>query len=83
MTDNEHVIHEKAIMLQSTYHETTPVLTDFVRGDSTLAEYLETIEKTVIRQHLLSNEGNISKTAKDLGMIRQNLQHKIKKYGLT
>ncbi|MBQ4595851.1 MAG: hypothetical protein IJB14_02665, partial [Firmicutes bacterium] len=30
----------------------------------------------------MENGGNISKTAKDLGMLRQNLQHKIKKYGL-
>lgn len=83
MTDNEHVLHEKDIMLQSAYHETSPVLFDFVRGDSSLAEYLETIEKTVIQQHLMGNGGNISKTAKDLGMVRQNLQHKIKKYNLV
>lgn len=48
-----------------------------------LSEYLESIEKTVIRQHLIGNDGNVSKTAKELGMVRQNLQHKIKKYHLV
>lgn len=82
MADNEHVLHEKDLNIQCSYHETSPLISDFVREKSSLAEYLENIEKTVIQRHLLSNEGNISKTAKDLGMLRQNLQHKIKKYGL-
>ena len=45
-------------------------------------EYLEEIEETVIRRHLTANGGNVTKAAKDLQMLRQNLQHKIKKYGI-
>lgn len=82
MADNQHVLDEKDISIMQSYRETSPLLSAFVREDSTLAEYLESIEKTVIQQHLLNNEGNISKTAKELGMLRQNLQHKIRKYGL-
>ncbi len=82
MADQEHVLNETDLSIERSYHETSPFISDFVRERSSLAEYLENIEKTVIKRHLLNNEGNISKTAKDLGMVRQNLQHKIKKYGL-
>ncbi|MDO4546167.1 MAG: sigma 54-interacting transcriptional regulator [Bacillota bacterium] len=82
LADKEHVLNEKDISIEQSYRETSPLISDFVREDSSLAEYLENIEKTVIRRHLIENEGNISKTAKELGMVRQNLQHKIKKYEL-
>lgn len=54
----------------------------FVETGGSLADYLSGIEETVIRQYLTANDNNVSKTAKDLGMLRQNLQHKIKKYGI-
>lgn len=83
LADKEHVLTEKDILLQRGYLGDSPEISGFERGGSTLSEYLETVEKTVIRRRLLENECNISKTAKDLGMLRQNLQHKIKKYGLA
>ena len=55
---------------------------NYVETGGSLAEYLSGIEETVIRQYLTANDNNVSKTAKDLGMLRQNLQHKIKKYGI-
>ena len=82
LADKEHVLNEKDINIQKTYQESSHMIAGFEREHATLAEYLEIIEKTVIRKHLMENEGNVSKTAKDLGMLRQNLQHKIKKYGL-
>ena len=82
MADKEHVLADKDVNIQRAYYEASPMVTGFDKGDSTLSEYLETVEKTLIRRHLLENEGNVSKTAKDLGMLRQNLQHKIKKYDL-
>ncbi len=82
MADHEHVLHETDLNIEHSYHEASPLISDFVQERLRLAEYLENIEKTVIERHLLNNGGNISKTAKDLGMVRQNLQHKIKKYGL-
>ena len=45
-----------------------------------LPEYLEEIEKDLIRRTLEENHFNISKAAKKLGIKRQTLQHKIKKY---
>ena len=82
MADKEHVLTEKDVLLQRGAAEEQPMISGFQKDDSTLAEYLETVEKTVIAGYLMENGGNISKTAKDLGMLRQNLQHKIKKYGL-
>ena len=45
-----------------------------------LPEYLADIEQTVIRRYMTINGGNVTKTARDLGLLRQNLQHKLKKY---
>lgn len=45
-----------------------------------LPDYLEEIEKKVIEKNLENNNYNISQTAKELGIKRQTLQYKIKKY---
>ena len=42
---------------------------------------LEEIEKQVIDKTLKKHKGNLTKTAKELGIIRQTLYNKIKKYG--
>jgi two-component system nitrogen regulation response regulator NtrX len=39
-------------------------------------------EREFIAQKLLENDGNISKTAKSIGLERSNLHRKIKAYGL-
>ena len=82
LADNEHVLTDKDIKINRSYSHTSPLVSEFSREASTLSEYLGNIERTVIQQHLVRNEGNVTKTANDLGMVRQNLQHKIKKYGL-
>ena len=50
--------------------------------DTSLPNYLEEIEKGIIIKTLKANDNNISKTARKLGIKRQTLQHKIKKYSL-
>lgn len=85
MAGDEHVIGAEDIPepVGSDYpaaHEKLQM--DFGRDGESLAEYLARIEETTIRHHLAANDGNVSKTAAELGMLRQNLQHKIKKYGL-
>ncbi|MDO4517709.1 MAG: sigma 54-interacting transcriptional regulator [Bacillota bacterium] len=82
MADDGHVLDEEALTIGSDYQRVPTGVSDYVASDSSLSEYLENLERTVIKQHLLRNDRNISKTAKDLGMLRQNLQHKIKKYGI-
>ena len=46
-----------------------------------LPEYLESLEKEMIREALAGEGGNISRAADYLGIKRQTLQHKMKKYG--
>ncbi|KUP06120.1 hypothetical protein Q73_11870 [Bacillus coahuilensis m2-6] len=45
-----------------------------------LDQYLAIKEKQYIKQGLVKNEYNITKTAKELGMSRQNLQYRMKKH---
>jgi len=82
MADDEHVISADNIDISETYREKPSKISGFDESEAGLAEYLEEIEQTVIRQHLAANGGNVAKTARDLQMVRQNLQHKLKKYGI-
>lgn len=45
-----------------------------------LPAILENIERDIICKELLKNDWNISKTSRELGIMRQALQYKIKKY---
>ncbi|HZK01110.1 MAG TPA: helix-turn-helix domain-containing protein, partial [Tissierellaceae bacterium] len=54
--------------------------TSILDMDKSLPDYLEEIEKKVIKESLEGNDNNISQTAKELGIKRQTLQYKIKKY---
>ena len=83
MADEGHVLTEKDINIQKNFREIPGSIAGFPGGETTLAEYLEATEEAVIRQYLAENEGNVSKTARELGMLRQNLQHKLKKYSIT
>ncbi len=47
-----------------------------------LDKYLEGIEKRIIAKCLSKNRNNITKTSRELGVSRQRLQYKIKKYGI-
>ncbi|SES89052.1 sigma-54 interaction domain-containing protein [Anaerobranca gottschalkii] len=49
----------------------------------TLPEILEKLEVEVITEKLKELNGNISKTAEELGISRQNLQYKLKKYKIS
>ncbi|MCR6544533.1 sigma-54 interaction domain-containing protein [Dehalobacterium formicoaceticum] len=48
----------------------------------TLQSILAETEKNLIKQYLAQNRNNITKTAQDLGISRQNLYYKIKTLGL-
>lgn len=47
-----------------------------------LPGYIESIERVIIEEALKRHEGNVSKTAEALGVKRQALQYKIKKFNL-
>jgi arginine utilization regulatory protein len=50
--------------------------------NKTLDEILKKIEISLINEALSNYNGNISKSAEKLGIKRQTLQHKMKKYGM-
>ena len=81
MAGDEHVLSEKLLQMP-VRHDT--VGQDISKWDrrGPLPEYLEALEKELIREVLLDEGGNITRTAETLGLKRQNLQHKIRKYGL-
>lgn len=52
-------------------------------SDNTLEETVNSFEKRYIEQKLKENDGNISRTAKILGISRQSLQYRLKKHQLS
>ncbi|GAA0769469.1 sigma 54-interacting transcriptional regulator [Clostridium subterminale] len=52
------------------------------RGDISLNEYIDNIEKNIIEKSYQKNNNNITKTSEELKISRQNLQYKLKKYEL-
>ncbi|MDM5186952.1 sigma 54-interacting transcriptional regulator [Bacillus sp. DX4.1] len=52
-------------------------------ASKTLKHTIKEMEKEYINQVLKENKGNISQTAKFLGLSRQNLQYRLKKYNLN
>lgn len=55
---------------------------NFGESGETLDQLLVNVERGVLINALLENRGNISKTARKLGISRQNLQHRIKRNGI-
>jgi len=55
---------------------------EVIYGEKKLEDHLEEIEKEIIIKTLKENNMNITKSAKSLGIKRQGLQYKIRKYSL-
>ena len=49
---------------------------------SDIDHHLKDLEEDLIRKALAENRGNVTKTAKALNLSRQNLQYRIRKYGI-
>jgi Nif-specific regulatory protein len=52
-------------------------------GDGSLRQLVERYEERMVRDALARNDNNVSATAKALGLSRQMLHEKIKKYGIV
>ncbi len=81
LSDKEHVLTEKLLQMPQ------EAAIDNVQGDydpeeMSIDKYLEALEINIIKEKMADFGGNISKTAEVLGIKRQTLQHKIKKYQL-
>lgn len=78
LADKEHVLTEKQILIQEAYHEKGS--NDYDAEKESLDQYMARLENDIIRETMVLCGGNISKAAKQLGIKRQTLQHKLKKY---
>ena len=81
LTNGEHEITEKLLRVPQevgTFRASNSI--EEIEGP--IDEYLKELEKTLIKEALHKNKGNISQGAKALGIKRQTLQHKMKKYDL-
>jgi len=54
----------------------------YIPEKSSLNEIIKETERQVIENVLRSNDGNITKAAKSLGILRQNLQYRMRKLGI-
>ena len=80
MADNEHVLTKKHLNMPDTRYSKEPPVR--YREGEPLDEYLGILEEQIITDEMLRANGNISKAAEALGIRRQTLQHKLKKYGI-
>ena len=80
LADKEHVLTEKQILVQEAYHEKGG--NDYDPEKESLDQYMARLENDIIREMMVLCGGNISKAAKQLGIKRQTLQHKLKKYNV-
>lgn len=82
MADTEHVLTEKLLQMPWKDRSIGKVIESRDLTES-LDQYLADIEKELIRGAIISQGGNISKAAEELGIKRQTLQHKLKKYQIV
>ncbi|MEJ2536173.1 MAG: sigma-54 dependent transcriptional regulator, partial [Calditrichia bacterium] len=59
------------------------LLLSFLHHPGTLKDITESIEKFYIQEKLKQNKGNITHTARDLGLSRVGLQKKIQRYNIS
>jgi len=85
MIGDEHVInrehlpnHVEELLVQRSIKSDS---VDYNDIDS-LPEYLGKLESDIIEYHHKQFGGNVTKTAEKLGLSRQNLQHKLRKYDI-
>lgn len=79
--DGDELLREKhiAFTCKNNYRDDS---NNLILKDESLAEMLGSIEYRIIDRTLKECDGNIAQAAQRLGMKRQNLQYKIKKYDI-
>ena len=82
LAGKDHVLTEKSIRIQSTEQSAKSLKNAYDPRECSMDEYFEKLEISIIKETMAKHSGNISKTAEELGIKRQTLQHKLRKYGL-
>ncbi len=81
LADKEHVLTENQIRVQEAYREKSRDVS-YDPSEESLDEYLHRCEEQILRAAMAEHDGNVSRAAKQLGIKRQTLQHKLKKFDL-
>lgn len=81
--NRKHLQKEDFISCSNLFNNKKAMKDMVISMDSPLPDFLERVEKDIIKQALIENQYNISKTARELGIKRQTLQHKMKKYQMS
>ena len=83
LAGDEHILSESALDVPAKTAGRPGVPGELIdlKG-SALDAYIDAIEKKIITQALAANGGNVSKTARQLGLQRQTLQYKLRKGNL-
>ncbi|MBR4860594.1 MAG: sigma 54-interacting transcriptional regulator [Firmicutes bacterium] len=79
MADREHVLSEKLLNMPGTAKKSRQSAPKY-DAQIPLDQYLDAIERQVIKEAMINANGNISKAAETLQIKRQTLQHKLKRY---
>ena len=79
MNYSEKLIESEHLVELSSAVESTAI----IRSEGTLSERIEEYEKVIIEKTLEKNNGNKTKSAKELGLSIRNLYYKLEKYNLA
>lgn len=84
LADREHVLTEKQLRLPEADQgkKAASGASGYDPSEQSLDAYLRACEEQILRKTMAENEGNISAAARQLGLKRQTLQHKLRKYGI-
>ena len=82
MADKEHVLSEKNLNMPGAARKVKSPGISYDQNQP-LDEYLAAVEALIIKDAIVSSDGNISKAAESLKIKRQTLQHKLKKYHIS
>jgi DNA-binding NtrC family response regulator len=61
----------------------SPAVSPTAGDDGSLRDMMDRFEARMVREALARNDNNVSATARTLGLSRQMLHEKIKKYGIA
>ncbi|TDP58938.1 sigma-54 interaction domain-containing protein [Aminicella lysinilytica] len=81
MAETEHVLTDRLLQMPMQVQALGKDIEQWDR-QGPLNEYMSNLEKEIIRGVMISEGGNVSKSAEILQIKRQTLQHKLKKYGI-
>ncbi|MEG2649063.1 MAG: sigma 54-interacting transcriptional regulator [Anaerovoracaceae bacterium] len=82
LAEEDKRISESEVEVNNVEINKNPIHTAFNAAEEGMVDYMERLEQSLIEEALTVRQGNVSQAAEFLGIKRQTLQHKLKKYGI-